>query len=99
MHEENRGQVGNPTVVIYCRPDVICAQRALDWAKYWFGGMPIINLMIPRYNIHVCGPVYYSGGDGDVKDFMISRNNRLLNELFDANVGYALYVGQQPLRI
>jgi len=96
--EENRGKIGNPTVVIYCRPDLACAQRALDWAKYLFGQMPVINLMVPRYNIHVAGPVYYSGGDGDVKDYMISRKHPLLKELFEEKVGYALYVGQPPLR-
>ncbi len=97
--EENRGKVGNPTVVIYCRPEVACAQRALDWAKALFGNMPMINVMIPRYNIHVAGPVYYSGGDGDVKDYLNDRNPSMLKHLFNKETGYALFVGQEFLKI
>lgn len=94
--EDNRGKITNPTVVIYCRPEIDCARRTLQWALCFFGEMPMINLMIPRYNIHVAGPVYYSGGDSNVKDYIINSEPSLL-PLFDEKTGYALYTGQKPL--
>lgn len=100
---ENSQKRANPTVVIYCRPDLVLAQKVLMTVVSLFGDLPVENFKEPRYNIHVKGPVFYAGGDGNIKDdlldYRITENHKHpeVDDLFDASVGYALYVGQPRL--
>jgi len=93
-------ETGNAIVVIYCRPGVVSSKRVFANTLALFGDLPLEIVRVPRYNIHVKGPMFYAGGDGDAKEHFLEKGaHPEAHMLFDASVNHALYVGQPRLDI